>query len=69
MKSVPLLFLLLPLLASLGLSADKADVRDTATAKWVREEGSIDVMGSLTAIIAYGQNGERVPSRDFRCAG
>jgi FAD:protein FMN transferase len=60
MKSVPLLFLLLPWLASPSPRANKGDGLDTATAKWVREEGSIDVMGSLTAIVAYGQNGERV---------
>ncbi len=29
-------------------------------AKWVREEGSIDTMGSLIAVVAYGSDGKRV---------
>ncbi|HEX4229354.1 MAG TPA: FAD:protein FMN transferase [Bryobacteraceae bacterium] len=39
---------------------NNAHVRNVPAAKWVREEGSMDVMGSLTAIIAYGENGGRV---------
>lgn len=31
-----------------------------ATRNWVREEGSIDTMGSLIAIAAYGEDGGRV---------
>lgn len=40
--------------------ADAPDSRNTATGKWDREEGSMDVMGSLTAIVAYGDNAGRL---------
>lgn len=57
------LSLLLVGIACLGVSASKTEVPCTQTgaqSKWVREQGSIDVMGSLTAIVAYGENGAHV---------
>ena len=54
MKNVPLIFLL--------LAAGAWAKQNAAPAKWVREEGSMDVMGSVTAIIAYGEDAKRLRS-------
>ncbi|HEX4808117.1 MAG TPA: FAD:protein FMN transferase, partial [Bryobacteraceae bacterium] len=58
-----LVFLLMASVAWAGNSANKTDGRNTRNAetrRWVREEGSIDAMGSVTAIVAYGENAGHV---------
>lgn len=50
--------LLSALLASTALI--RCNLANAAAAKCVREEGSIDVMGSVTAIVAYGDDAKRV---------
>ncbi len=48
------------LIGSLVGNAYACNSNCQATRNWVREEGSIDAMGSLFAIAAYGQDAERV---------
>lgn len=58
-----LVFLLMAAVAWASNSANKSDAQNTRNAKtlrWVREEGSIDAMGSITAIVAYGDNADRL---------
>ena len=53
MKSIALMLVLLASGLRAGQSANKP------ATDWVREEGSIDTMGSVTAIVAYGKDAGR----------
>lgn len=63
MKTIFYPLLLIVCTTCIAFSSDKRAASQSAsgaTAKWVREEGSIDVMGSVTAIVAYGLNAGRL---------
>jgi thiamine biosynthesis lipoprotein len=63
MKTVSHLLVLVVCATCVGFATQKPASSESAsnpTANWVREEGSIDVMGSLTAIVAYGQNAQHL---------
>ncbi len=62
MRSTFAFIALLVFTSIIGWTASKADAdnSDKTTKKWVREEGSIDTMGSLIAVVAYGEDAQRV---------
>ena len=56
----PALFLIALSLAPVCIWATGRGPNATKSARWVREQGSIDTMGTLFAVEAYGRDGEKV---------
>jgi thiamine biosynthesis lipoprotein len=58
--SVEALLVLATLIGSLASKTYACDSNCKTTKNWVREEGSIDAMGSIITIVAYGKEAGRV---------